>query len=111
MMDNDYYTGLPTDAEIREGLSYVHDLWRDRNKFIMQIRDMLSGRNTIEAPKQTPYKIRTVHSYALASIANEKAARFTQLPIIQVVPSDETKESRAKSSQLELAINTDRKSV
>ena len=105
-MSNDYYTGLPTDAEIREGLSYVHDLWRGRNKFIMKIREMLDGSNKIEAPLQTPYKIRTVHSYALASIANEKAARFTQLPIIQVVPSDETKEARAKSSQLELAINT-----
>ena len=104
--NNDYYTGLPTDAEIREGLSYVHDLWRGRNKFIQQIREMLDGSNKIEAPLQTPYKIRTVHSYSLASIANEKAARFTQLPIIQVVPSDETKEARAKSSELELAINT-----
>ena len=104
--NNDYYTGLPTDNEIREGLSYVHDLWRDRNKFIMQVREILDGRNTIEAPKATPYKIRTVHSYSLASIANEKAARFTQLPTIQVVPSNESKDARSESSKLELAINT-----
>ena len=101
----DYYKGLPTDAEIREGLSYVHDYWRERNKFIAQIREMLDGRNTIEAPKSTPYRIRTVHSYSLAAIANEKAARFTQLPTIQVVPTDETREARAKSTDLETAIN------
>ena len=66
---------------------------------------MLEGRNLIEAPSNTPYKIRTVHSYSLASIANEKAARFTQLPTLQVVPTDDSRDARAKSSKLEKAIN------
>ena len=106
MVNNtDYYKDLPSDDYIREGLSYVHDLWRERNRFIDEVRRVVEGRNTIEAPKQTPYKIRTVHSYSLASIINEKAARFTQLPTIQVVPEDESLESRSKSSDIELAIN------
>ncbi len=66
---------------------------------------MLEGLNAIEAPTGTPYKIRTLHTYSLAALVNEKAARFTQLPLIQVVPEDEELESRAISSDLETAIN------
>lgn len=104
-MDNDYWSGLPSNDEIQEGLTYVHEYWRDRNKFIAEIRDMLSGRNKIEMPAATAYKPRVVHSYALAAIINEKASRFTQLPTIQVVPDSPEHEARIKSSQLEMAIN------
>jgi len=105
-MAQDYLKALPTDAEIREGIMYAHDLWRDRNRFIAQVREMLIGRNKIDAPTDTPYKIRTVHSYSLAAIVNEKAARFTQIPQIQVVPAEATYAARKESSELELAINT-----
>ena len=104
-MTNDYFKDLPTDDYIREGLTYVHDYWRERNRFISQIREILEGRNKIDAPTGTPYKIRTVHSYSLAAIVNEKASRFTQLPVIQVIPTDETREARNESSIKEQAIN------
>ena len=100
-----YITELPDDGAIREGLQYAYDFWAPRNKFIEDIRIMLAGNNKIEAPLNTSYKIKTLHTYALASIVNEKSARFSHLPVIQVIPRSEELDSREESSQLELAIN------
>src|SRR3990167_7978223 len=100
-----YNLELPSLDYIREGLQYTYEYWQPRNTFIRDVRNMLTGQNHIEAPTNTPYKIRIVHTYGLAAIINEKAARFTQLPTIQAVPDDETDESRESSSQLELALN------
>lgn len=104
-MTNDYWKDLPSDDQVQEELTYLHDYWKSRNLFIAEMRRMLAGQNPIEAPKATPYKIRTVHSYSLAAIVNEKASRFTQLPTIQVVPGDDEEEARQESSQLERSIN------
>lgn len=100
-----YWDELPETEDLRERLQYAWEYWQERNKFINKIRMMLSGDNTIEAPSNTPYKIRTVHTYSFAAIVNEKAARFTQLPLIQIVPENEEHESRRKSSRIERAIN------
>ena len=105
MTSEDYLTGLPSTADIRESLSYAYDYWQPRNKFIAAMREMLTGQNKIAAPASTPYKIRILHTYLLAAVVNEKAARFTQLPTIQAVPNDSTDDSRVASSELELAIN------
>ena len=105
-MTSDYLTGLPEPDEIRNSLQFAYDYWQNRNKFITDARQYLSGLNAIQAPKDTPYKIRTMHTYMLASVINEKAARFMQMPTIQAIPVDESDEARRKSSELELAINS-----
>lgn len=100
-----YHTDLPDIDAIREGLQYTYLYWQGRNKFINEVREMLGGNNKIAAPANTSYKIRVLHTYILAALTSEKAARFTQLPVIQAVPDDETPEAREASSELELAIN------
>lgn len=101
-----YHTELPSDDDIQESLQYAYEFWQPRNKFIEDVRMMLEGKNKIEAPADTSYKIKVLHTYSLASIINEKSARFTQLPVIQVIPRGEEDTDRADSSQLELALNT-----
>jgi len=100
-----YITDLPDDDAIREGLSYAYDFWQPRNKFISDMRDSMEGKNKIEAPTNTSYKIRTLHTYGMASVVNEKAARFSHLPVIQVVPAGDERDDRAASSELEKALN------
>ena len=104
-MVSNYWSELPDSNEIRERLQFAWEYWQPRNEFIRKTRTMLSGDNTIEAPKATVYKVRTMHTYSFAAIVNEKAARFTHLPLIQVVPEDESTEARATSSKLERALN------
>lgn len=105
-MADRYYEELPESDDLRERYQFTYDYWQPRNRFIELMRQMLSGENKIEGPSgNIPYKVRTLHTYSLASIVNEKAARFTQLPLIQAVPEDEELESRIKSSDIETAIN------
>jgi hypothetical protein len=102
---DEYYEELPESEDLRERLEHTWEYWQGRNKYIRDIRKMLVGENTITGPTGTPYSIKTLHTYSLAALINEKAARFTQLPLIQVVPEDEEIEARAKSSDLETSIN------
>ena len=100
-----YITDLPDESEIRESLQYAYDFWQPRNEFINDMRVMLSGANKIDVPANTSYKIRTLHTYLLAAFVNEKAARFSNLPLIQVIPRSDEQSSRVESSDLERAIN------
>jgi len=95
--DVDYIGTLYTD---------LIDTWSTRNEYIKTIREMLRGDNKIEFPTGTSYKIRVLHTYLLASIINEKTARYSQLPSIQVIPelTDDLKAERVKSSSIEHAI-------
>src|SRR3990167_11213740 len=101
----DYLSQLPDTNAFREGLEFALNFWQPRNRYIELVREMLEGRNSIAAPANTSYKIKTIHTYSLASIINEKAARFTHMPTIQVVPEDEEDTSISFANNLEKAIN------
>ena len=83
----DYPFNVPKPAEIREVYNTVIATWKTRNKFIDDVRKMLAGLNKIDAPDNTPYKIRTVHTHMLGAIANEKLSRYSHLPNIQTIPT------------------------
>ena len=100
----DYYFDTPSPVELSNRLQAAVELWKDRNKYIADVRDMIAGKNTIKAPASTQYVVRLGHTYALASIINEKASRFLSQPSIQVVPT--TPDDRSKSTRLEKALQS-----
>lgn len=100
-----YGLELPDTDTISARFRYAVNYWQNRNKFIMQMRDMIGGNNKIEAPSSVHYKIKVVHSYILASLINEKTSRYLLRPTIQVVPDEELGDKgREKSSRIEMAI-------
>ena len=57
-------------------------------------------------PQNTKYKIKPVHTYMLASMVNEKMARYLPQPILQVVVSNAlSPEEREQSTLIERALN------
>lgn len=103
---SNYSLELPNSGYISENFNYMLEYWRIRNKFIFDMRQMLVGENKITAPRSQQYKVRTMHTYYLASIVNDKLSRFTHVPEIQVIPDNESDDARAASTDLEQAINT-----
>ena len=99
-----YQTDLPDKEEFEERLKSRLDFWRDRNAFIEAARVMSNGLNPIEAPKNTKYRIKVLHTYLLASAISEKAARFTQQPVLQVIPENDSDQARAASTDIENAL-------
>ena len=100
----DYASSLPSSAEMAENLTSTIAYWSTRNKIIADMREMVIGKNSIPFPANTPYKIKVVHTYMLAAVINEKAARFLQQPQVQAIPGDIGPESRARSTELENAL-------
>lgn len=97
---------LPAESEISARFRHMIRYWRGRNKYIRDVRKALNGNNEIEMPRSMHYKVRVVHSYVLATLINEKVARYLQRPRIQVIPEDDIdSEGRAKSSRIEVGIN------
>lgn len=103
-INTDYLDTQPNTGDIREMLSSTVEYWKDRNTVITDLRDMILGNNKISAPTSTQYKIRTLHTYLLASTFNEKVSRYTQQPLIQAIPSDITDDARHDSTELEKAL-------
>lgn len=98
--------GLPSEEVLRAQFNYLVNYWQNRNKFILDQRNMVNGLNPIQAPHSTQYVVKTLHSYIVASLMNEKMSRFTLRPIIQVIPDEEIDpEGREKSTRIENAIN------
>lgn len=107
VIDTDYPFKVPSELDIREIYNTVVETWKERNRFINDVREMLAGKNEIEAPKNTSYKIRTVHTHLLGAIANEKLSRYQHIPNIQIVPTvadeGDRNEARGISDRLENA--------
>ena len=96
----------PEPERLKQDLHYIREYWVPRNELVETTRRYLSGRNVIEAPTRVRYKIKPVHTYVLASVVNEKTARFMSLPGLQVVVSDALDpEERAISSKIERALS------
>ena len=102
----EYSFDKPDNEYIGQLYQDLLDNWRERNVYIKEIREMLRGENSIEFPANTSYKIRTIHTYLLASIINEKTARYSHLPKLQVLPEnvDDLVAERARSSDIERAL-------
>jgi hypothetical protein len=103
--NSSYLTALPTPEAIRDRYTSAIKRWKGRNKFIANIREHLVGANTIMVPTDTDFVARPVHTFLLQSILNEKAARFTLQPRIQVIPSTGSPGAREASTELENGIN------
>lgn len=102
----DYGIDLPSEVTLASRFSYAISFWQNRNKFIADVRKAAEGLNEIEAPVSTQYKIRVLHTYILASLLNEKMARYMSLPSFQVIPDDDLDDAaREKSSRIERALN------
>ena len=97
---------LPPDEELIDMVNFALDYWRPRNEYVESMRKALEGMNEIILPKNTQYKPKAIHTYFLASILNEKTARFLDIPVLQVVNEDLLDEEKiARNSDLEQALN------
>lgn len=97
---------LPNDDTLTARFKHLVSYWAPRNRFILDMRDAEAGRNDIEAPISTQYKVKVLHAYSIATIIRQKVARYKHLPNIQVIPDDTLfPDSRQLSSQIEKAIN------
>ncbi len=104
--DTPYGLGLDDDATVTAQFRYLVQYWSNRNKFIKAARDANAGLNKIEAPVSTQYKVRTLHTYILSALMNEKTSRYSQRPTLQAIPDDDLDDSgREKSTRIERALN------
>lgn len=103
-----YLDEIPSSQHVKETLQIAFDHWRKRNAFISDMRRAIDGGNPIDGPTEASYKIKTMHTYYLASVLNEKSARFSLQPTVQVVPpyGEDFTEARAESTELELALRS-----
>ena len=106
---------LPSSKEVKELLGSMVDLqdqanyniryYETRDRYIGKVREALEGLNPILLPASKFFKPVAVHTYFLASVLNEKTARFLDIPVPQVLVNDPLdSDERAKSSRLERAL-------
>lgn len=101
-----YGQDLPDDAIITARFRSSVNYWKNRNRFINDIRRACEGLNEIEQPVSTQYKVKVLHVYILASLINEKVSRYMSQPLIQVIPNDDIDdEDHDRSTRIEQAIN------
>lgn len=101
---------LPNDDTLTARFQGLVKYWRNRNKFILDMRAAVAGNNEIEAPETMQYKIKVVHAYMLATIINQKVSRYLRLPVIQVIPRENMQggidpDDRADASRTEKGLN------
>ena len=107
MADENIEALLPKHDDLIDMANFALDYWRVRNQYVQQMREALEGLNKIVLPVNTQYKPQAIHTYFLASILNEKIARFLDIPIVQVVNEDPLDpKSLERNSELEHALNT-----
>jgi len=105
-VSEDYEKYLPSTEEIKQRAAFALEYWKVRNEVIKRTRDSLDGNNPIQIPTSTQYKPVAVHTYFLASVLNEKTARFLSIPIPQVVVEDTLDDEEwQKASELEKALS------
>ena len=96
----------PEPERLLQDIHFLREYWTPRNSLVEESREYLSGRNKIAMPQNTKYKIKPVHTYMLASMVNEKMARYLPQPILQVVVSNAlSPEEREQSTLIERALN------
>ena len=91
---------------LAEELSWQVEYWRPRNRFIEDVRKHINGQNEIQVPKATQYVAKSLHTFLLAGMQNEKTARYLHLPVVQIVVDDPLdSEAREKSTRIERSLN------
>lgn len=102
-----YGIDLPDDKIMSERFRYSVRYWRNRNKFIKDVRDAIEGLNKIESPVSAQYKVKVLHMFILASLHNEKLSRFLARPRIQSIPDEDyDDDALARSTKIETWVNT-----
>ena len=97
---------IPDADQIVKTVNFALDYWRTRNQYIEKMRDALEGLNPIKLPAKEQYNPQAIHTFFLASILNEKIARFLDIPTCQVVNENILdNEEVANNSDLEHALN------
>lgn len=105
-MDDSVYGELPDPGMLTQQFQFMLKYWRVRNQFIADMRKHLGGLNEISGPSSTQYVIKTLHTYILAALINEKTSRYLPRPVIQVIPDDPLDDkSREKSTRVENGLN------
>ena len=104
MAEHEYLVDLPVEPDIAERLLSSIQFWQGRNSLITRVRSAIGGSNPIQAPQSAQYKVRIMHTYLMAATINEKAARFVQLPLVQVIPNSLDNENLVEASNLEKAL-------
>lgn len=90
------------DEDLDMQLEWAIDYWKERNSYIDLVRMHLEGLNPIEVPTSKFYKAKTLHSWSLTSIVNEKQARYLTRPAAQVIIEDPTDQEEVDcSSEIE----------
>ena len=96
---------LPSPADIQDGFNDALEVWKPRNEMISKVDEMLMGQNKIPVPEDVSFVPRVTHTYLLQGAQAEKAARFSLLPIIAVVPANASPSTRAASTRIEMTLN------
>ena len=100
------YEDLPKEELLTSQFAFLLNYWKVRNQFIGDMRNALAGLNKIEGPVSTQYIVKTLHTYILASLINEKASRYLPRPVIQCLPDDPLDDAaRSKSTRAEVGLN------
>lgn len=102
----DVYEELPKPEMLTSQFKFVLKYWQNRNLFIADMRRCLGGLNEIAIPETTLYMAKTLHTYIMAALINEKMSRYLYRPTLQVIPDNPLDDaSRAKSTRVEDGIN------
>lgn len=102
----DIYEKLPKIDLMNAQFRFMLKYWQTRNVFISDMRKCLGGLNDIEVPETTLYMAKTLHTYIMAALINQKVSRYLPRPAIQVIPDNPLDdESRARSTRIEDGIN------
>lgn len=101
-----YATDLPSEVEVQERLAEAVDTWNKlRNPFIERFRKYMTGRNEIKLPRARGYTPKAVNTFLLASVMNQKLARFGHLPSLALIPWSEGTTERGETEKMEAGLN------
>jgi hypothetical protein len=105
-IDAEVKKSLGPEQDLEEQFRWAVEYWEGRNLFIQQARDMVDGKNTIDLPAAVQYKAKQLHTYLMASIANEKASRYLTIPEPQIIVEDPLDpKSRDHSTRIERGLD------
>ena len=105
-MVDSYQEEFNSPEQVYEDFDNIRQYWNKRNDFIREAREHNSAVNKVEAPVNTKYKVRIMHTGILAGIVGQKASRFMPIPQLQGVINDPLDlDERSRISKFERAIN------
>jgi hypothetical protein len=100
-----YLFDIPDEDYVREALTFQVNAWSGRNQAIAKVRQYIRGDNGISVPTTRAYDAKATHTFFLLAILNEKLARYSDRPQMQILPRSEDTEDTSAANQMEAAAN------